>query len=183
MKYCVGYLFNDDGSKLALILKQHPAWQKGKWNGIGGKLELLRRSSLCEIHEEIIPSTTIKYPDQNREYSDIDYRYETPYEAMVREFREETGVEFHDWIPFAVTHGPSEYDLDNWEVHYFKGFSSMAQNKIRWVDTTDEIPVVFPLNALPTNLVPHNNWLIPMSLNSDRRIFHITEEGNDKWTL
>ncbi len=157
MKYCVGYLFNDDASKLALILKARPAWQNGKWNGIGDKLET-------------IPTSGLSYE-------------ETAYDAMVREFREETGVEFHDWIPFAVTHGPSEYDLDNWEVHYFKGFSSIAQNKIRWVDTTDEIPVVFPLNALPTNLVPHNNWLIPMSLNSDRRIFHITEEGNDKWTL
>jgi len=38
-KYCVGFMFSEDLSKVALIRKTKPAWQAGRLNGIGGKLE------------------------------------------------------------------------------------------------------------------------------------------------
>lgn len=37
-KYCVGFLFDGQGH-VGLILKQKPAWQKDRWNGIGGHIE------------------------------------------------------------------------------------------------------------------------------------------------
>lgn len=37
--YVCGFMFNSDYSKVLLIEKQRPAWQKGKWNGIGGHIE------------------------------------------------------------------------------------------------------------------------------------------------
>lgn len=37
--YCLGFAFNPDHTEVLLITKQKPAWQKGKVNGIGGKLE------------------------------------------------------------------------------------------------------------------------------------------------
>jgi len=37
--YVVGFMFSEDGKQVALIRKEKPAWQKGKLNGIGGKLE------------------------------------------------------------------------------------------------------------------------------------------------
>lgn len=37
--YVLGFMFNDDRDLVALIEKQHPAWQQGLYNGIGGKLE------------------------------------------------------------------------------------------------------------------------------------------------
>lgn len=37
-RYVAGFLFYD-GEQVALIQKQHPAWQHGLWNGIGGKIE------------------------------------------------------------------------------------------------------------------------------------------------
>ncbi len=47
MDYVLGFLFNktkqnedDFGTKVALIKKNKPEWQKGKFNGIGGKIEL-----------------------------------------------------------------------------------------------------------------------------------------------
>jgi len=37
--YVVGFLFRADATELALIAKLKPAWQRGKFNGIGGKIE------------------------------------------------------------------------------------------------------------------------------------------------
>jgi 8-oxo-dGTP diphosphatase len=37
--YVAGFCFNADMSKVALIEKQKPEWQKGFFNGIGGKVE------------------------------------------------------------------------------------------------------------------------------------------------
>ena len=38
-KYVVGFAFTRDGKMIALIEKQKPDWQKGNFNGIGGKIE------------------------------------------------------------------------------------------------------------------------------------------------
>ncbi len=35
----VGFYFDNAVTKVALIKKDHPEWQAGKYNGIGGKLE------------------------------------------------------------------------------------------------------------------------------------------------
>ncbi len=134
MKYVCGYMFDDRRKYIALILKERPVWQKGKWNGIGGKIE----------------------------------EGETPHEAMVREFREETGVEFYDWEKFAVTKGPTGDDPSEWEVHYFRAFDDNALNNCRW--TTDEIVAVHKVSDLPSNLVTHNHWLIPAALHAVRPI-------------
>ena len=40
MKYYVtGFMYSQDGKKVALIEKKQPAWQKELLNGIGGKIE------------------------------------------------------------------------------------------------------------------------------------------------
>src|SRR5579862_2183312 len=38
-QFVVGFMFTKDGNKVRMIEKQHPEWQKGKLNGIGGKIE------------------------------------------------------------------------------------------------------------------------------------------------
>lgn len=38
-KYVVGLLFDPNGETVALIEKDHPEWQAGKLNGLGGKVE------------------------------------------------------------------------------------------------------------------------------------------------
>lgn len=38
-RYVVGFLFDDDGSRVVLIEKQRPEWQRGKLNGVGGHVE------------------------------------------------------------------------------------------------------------------------------------------------
>jgi len=54
--YVLGFAFDDLG-RVALVRKEKPDWQRGRWNGIGGKVE-----------------------------------QEACFDAMEREFREETGV-------------------------------------------------------------------------------------------
>ncbi len=38
-QYVVGFLFDDHAKTVLLIEKQRPEWQKGKLNGVGGKIE------------------------------------------------------------------------------------------------------------------------------------------------
>lgn len=37
--YVLGFVFNRDLDQILLIRKNKPKWQKGRWNGIGGKIE------------------------------------------------------------------------------------------------------------------------------------------------
>jgi 8-oxo-dGTP diphosphatase len=70
-RYALGFSCTRD--QVVLIGKARPAWQAGRLNGVGGKVEA-GESSL---------------------------------EAMVREYREETGVdtEEHTWMPFGRISG------------------------------------------------------------------------------
>lgn len=38
-KYVLGFAFDGSASNVVLIHKQTPSWQKGLWNGVGGKVE------------------------------------------------------------------------------------------------------------------------------------------------
>lgn len=68
-RYVLGFAFSKDKTHVALIEKQRPDWQKGFYNGIGGKIEA----------------------------------DEFDHDAMVREFKEETGVDTEaiEWDKFA----------------------------------------------------------------------------------
>lgn len=151
-RYTVGYLFDSLGESVALIRKNRPVWQEGKWNGIGGKVEPLADGKL--------------YSSQGR-------LEETPLACMNREFREETGVEGIEWELFAKTVGPSKEDPTGWEVYYFKSFDTLKLSQIQTI--TDEGVLDFPVNVLPPRMVLHNRWLIPMALNSGGKIFTIYE--------
>src|SRR5436190_15473444 len=38
-RYVAGFLFTNDGRAVVLVRKNKPAWQKGRLNGVGGKVE------------------------------------------------------------------------------------------------------------------------------------------------
>ena len=71
-EYVCGFLFSEDRRRVVLIRKNRPEWQAGRYNGIGGKIEL--NENECE---------------------------ESPLQAMRREFDEEAGLRVEDWKQFA----------------------------------------------------------------------------------
>lgn len=75
MKYVLGAMFNDDLTKLCLILKNTPSWQAGQYNLVGGKVEegetgnqamareFLEETSVDTSPESWFPVVTSKGPD------------------------------------------------------------------------------------------------------------------------
>ena len=49
--YAVGFIFNEDLSQVLLIKKTHPDWQKGKLNGVGGRIKPEEESLGCIVRE------------------------------------------------------------------------------------------------------------------------------------
>jgi 8-oxo-dGTP diphosphatase len=122
--YVAGFLFREKRTQVALIEKQRPAWQKGKLNGIGGKIEI----------------------------------GETPIEAMIREFKEETGAAISDWRPFCYLQGASPEDP--WAVIMFM---SEAPAEIKTME--DEQVGWYPLDMIDViDVIPNLKWLIPMAV-------------------
>lgn len=106
-KYVLGFAFNSAKNYVVLIKKNKPKWQKGCFNGVGGKIE----------GDEI------------------------PAEAMVREFKEETGLEttMFQWI-YLGTMGNSQ-----WICHLF---TSHGDGLMKVETTTDEEVSVFPVEEV-----------------------------------
>lgn len=91
---------------------------------------------------------------------------QTAHDAMVREFKEETGVVFTDWTQYAVMESP------DWVVTAFKGFSDVAFD----VRTTTEERIclldrhrIFG-NSIVYPIISNLHWLIPAALDTN----HIT---------
>lgn len=122
--YVCGFMFSLDLRRVALIRKNRPEWQKGKLNGIGGKIE---------------PG-------------------ESAYDAMAREFLEETGVdERYTWnnvITLDLARGGSIYIF------------ACASAKIDHLSSvTDELVMVYDVKDLQLlGTMPNVQWIVPMLL-------------------
>ena len=104
-KYVVGFMFDDELKTVCMIKKNRPQWQAGLFNGVGGKID---KSS--------IPGFDAK----------------TPLEAMVREFREETGVDTtaKTWSHVCTLR------FTYAEIEFFAAKDSVALSQV--TTTTDE---------------------------------------------
>lgn len=49
--YTLGFIFNPTYSKVLLMHKNRPDWQKGRLNGVGGKIEEGEESIACIVRE------------------------------------------------------------------------------------------------------------------------------------
>jgi 8-oxo-dGTP diphosphatase len=61
-EYVAGFLFSEDKTRVALIQKRQPAWQAGRLNGIGGKIEAdetALEAMVREFAEETGVTTTV----------------------------------------------------------------------------------------------------------------------------
>jgi len=83
---------------------------------------------------------------------------ETPDEAMVREFEEETGVRHVPWNQFCTLVGPWGF------VYFYRATGTLGRLKTM----TDESICICKARYLHgSNVVPNLNWLIPMALSKD----------------
>jgi len=102
-----------DMQEFLLIKKTHPEWQAGKLNGIGGKIE----------------NTEILEGGDGNKYG----LPETPHQAMVREFYEETGIQTPEkrWRCFHI----EEYEIDQntktskVKIYYFAAFGDETKRQ------------------------------------------------------
>lgn len=77
--FCLGFLFNSRCNKVALIRKDHPWQQKGKLNGVGGKVlpnEEIRDAMSREFTEE---AGRIIHPDSWHHYLTVTGNYHKIY--------------------------------------------------------------------------------------------------------
>lgn len=78
---------------------------------------------------------------------------ETPQQAMEREFREETGIGYREWVELCEHRGP------DFVVHYFYATSDRAHSLAS--TRTDETVDRYNVDSLdPSRLVPHVGWLL-----------------------
>jgi len=139
--YVLGFAF-DNERRVALIKKKRPEWQAGRWNGIGGSIEL----------------------------------HETAYEAMIREFYEETGLRLINWRKVATMRCPDVWRCEVYtteeklvseactqtdeEVRLFSchSFKRIAQ------DCIENVPALIELCSMRvdhTGKRPHVIWEYP----------------------
>lgn len=83
---------------------------------------------------------------------------ETPINAMIREFKEETGLSFLDWKHFGVLLG-SDYRL-----YCFAGFSDKVYKANSMTDEEIEIIQAWDLDSYKGKLVRNLHWIIPMAV-------------------
>lgn len=122
--YVAEFMFDETLQNVALIRKLKPAWQKGKLNGIGGKVE----------------------------------EGEAPYDAMVREFWEETDCNtvVSQWNQLAQLKGP------DWQVDFYATRGTLAALN----SATDEKVEVHPVKKVVQwlDVIENLTWLIPLAI-------------------
>jgi len=126
--YVLGFLFNDK-KQVWLIRKTKPEWQKGKLNGIGGKVEM---------GEDCVA-------------------------AMIREFKEETGLTITNWDKFCTLSDGLKYQI----ICYVANSNEIPQT------TTDEVVGLYDSKNLPDDVLFNSYWLIPMAATGYR--YRVTE--------
>lgn len=131
VRYVVGFSFDKSREFVILIKKNRPEWQRGRLNGIGGKIE---------------PGG------------------ETPEQAMVREWAEETNGEstVKDWEHIALLDEPGAC------VYFFRCFNHAVFEGVASGRVTDEDFQNYAVDSLigRAYVLPNVKWLVPFCLHS-----------------
>ena len=85
---------------------------------------------------------------------------ESPFNCMIREFKEETGVLHINWRPFITLCVVGQDGEEKGAiVHFFQTVGDLSELQT----TTDEGIVTCQVDHLPHNIVPNLKWLIPLA--------------------
>lgn len=136
-RYVVGFLLNERRSEVALIRKNRPAWQAGRLNGVGGKVEPgegLADAMAREFEEE----TGLSIPPRSW---DLICSIEWPDDAVRVGSAEPTGVAF------------------------FRSISGADALAATVASRTDEAVEVWGVQAfgLHDEVIPNLRWLLPLA--------------------
>lgn len=155
--YVAGLMFSEDRTKVALVRKNKPDWQKGLLNGIGGKIEL-EDSTMC--HGDAI--------------------FTSSKNAMIREFKEETGVDFDDWNLFLNMNGNNtDEQKSEFSVDFYRCFTNKVFDCKTMEDEEIEIHDVTALsfnydNSIGTNKTIDNlHWIILLALDKNPKFTEV----------
>lgn len=140
-EYVLGFAFSKDRQYLVLIKKDRPEWQAGKLNGIGGKLEPRK---------------------DNKEFN------EDPIDAMIREFKEETGVstEAKDWDYFGKMSFKKDVMGGSANIYLYRMFSEEIYGCHK-VETEEVIIHRVEMFLSSYNLMPNLPLLINLALSKE----------------
>jgi 8-oxo-dGTP diphosphatase len=88
---------------------------------------------------------------------------EAPKTAMIREFREETGLKIKTWEKVFILDGENN-DGERYKVHIFKARTPHTDPKVE--SKTDEVVGIYPVGWALTNesTMPNLTWMIPLML-------------------
>ena len=97
---------------------------------------------------------------------------ESPLEAMRRECKEETGIDYNDWKMTTILN-----DKRGYPVYVFSGVTDLTKAR----SITDEHVVPTYVRTLPNvHCIPNLRWLVPMALTlqgpEERAMFFVVEE-------
>lgn len=145
--YVLGFMFDNAGQHVALIEKQHPEWQKGNYNGIGGKINPF------ELPEDAM----------QREFLEETGVYKENYEWTQFAIMQNDPSESAD-----------HPDKEEWKVYCFKTYTddifkckTTEEEKIQIFDLHPERNNEKNLPKFPdldgVKIISNLSWLIPMS--------------------
>lgn len=132
--YVVGYMFNDEGTEVALILKDHPPEQAGLLNGIGGKVNLLEDNQMAMLRE-FQEETGVTAMDMVTKATEL-------WQHTI--YLQGTTWEVHYFRAFS---SPIIEEL-----------------KVKRDWPTNEPVIVVPTRSLPGNLYNHVEWTLAISI-------------------
>lgn len=137
-RYVAGFAFSEDLELVLLIRKTHPEWQKGKLNGVGGKIregELPPDAMVREFAEET--GFSEQFPAVAMQASWFHYLTHKGSDHVVEFF----------WIklPISVLTRLKCPEEETLEIHY-----------------TDQITVA------NKEIIPNLAWIVPLALDNER---------------
>lgn len=110
-QYVVGFMFSPSRRSVVLIRKNRPNWQAGKWNGVGGKIELTDKSPVHAMQREFQEETGVPFVSNWNHFAtlrganDVIYVYRTFDESIEHATTvtdEEVGKHFTNDLPRDV---------------------------------------------------------------------------------
>lgn len=106
----------------------------------------------------------------------VEYFDENLKEAMIREFKEEAGLDINSWEPVVTLTGIRE-GIETYSVEFFCAYSDLIYQAKAM--TVEGLLIADTFN-LPENIIFNLRWIIPLCLDDtlEKPIFIIDVQGN-----